>query len=64
MADDNGGNSFLGFILGGVVVVIALFGFLMYSGALPGGKPNSVSIQASKATTGTPADQHSSKTSP
>jgi hypothetical protein len=36
MADNGGGNSFLGFILGGVVVVVAILGFLMYSGSMPG----------------------------
>ena len=49
MADDAGGQSFLGFILGGVVVVVALIGFFMYQGGQVGGK---TSVFAVPTTTG------------
>lgn len=42
MADDGGGQSFLGFILGGVVVVVALIGFFVYSGGHMGGGKTAV----------------------
>jgi hypothetical protein len=32
MADDSGGMGFLGFILGGVVVVLAILAFVVYGG--------------------------------
>jgi hypothetical protein len=38
MADNGGGNAFLGFVLGGVVVVLALIAFVVYGGNLGGGK--------------------------
>ena len=33
---DSGGNSFLGFILGGVVVVLVIIGIFVYSGGFRG----------------------------
>jgi hypothetical protein len=40
MADGNsgGGNSFLAFVVGGLLVVVAVFGFILYSGGHIGGK--------------------------
>jgi hypothetical protein len=32
MADDSGGVGFLGFVLGGVVVVLAIIAFVIYGG--------------------------------
>ena len=32
MADDSGGMGFLGFVLGGVVVVLAVLAFVLYGG--------------------------------
>ncbi len=32
MADNGGSNAFLGFILGGIVVVLLIFGFIIYGG--------------------------------
>jgi len=32
MADESGGMGFLGFILGGVVVVVAIIAFVVYGG--------------------------------
>jgi hypothetical protein len=51
MADNSGGNAFLGFILGGVVVVVAIIGILMYTGNFPGSNKASVSIELPKPTT-------------
>jgi hypothetical protein len=52
MADNGGGNAFLGFILGGVVVVVALIALAMYTGNFPGGGSKSqVSIELPKPTT-------------
>ena len=47
MADDSGGMSFLGFILGGVVVVLAVLAFVMYGGQ--GGSKNVVNLELPKA---------------
>ena len=45
MADNGGGQSFLGFILGGVVVVVALIGFFMYQGGnIAGGKTAIIAV--------------------
>jgi hypothetical protein len=38
MADDSGGMSFLGFVLGGVVVVVAVLAFVVYGGQGTGPK--------------------------
>ncbi len=51
MADNGGGNSFLGFILGALVVVVALMGYLMYSGVLPGQNTSTVKLEIPKAQT-------------
>lgn len=32
MADDSGGMGFIGFVLGGVVVVVAILAFVLYGG--------------------------------
>jgi hypothetical protein len=48
MADNGGGNAFLGFILGGVVVVVAILGVLMYTGNFPGSDKAQVSIELPK----------------
>jgi hypothetical protein len=49
MADNGGGNAFLGFILGGVVVVVAIIGILMYTGNFPGSSNKaSLSIEVPK----------------
>jgi hypothetical protein len=32
MADDSGGIGFLGFVLGGVLVVLAIIAFVLYGG--------------------------------
>ena len=51
MADNSGGNAFLGFILGGVVVVLAIIGFMMFSsGNFGGGDTSSVKIEVPKVT--------------
>jgi len=47
MADDSGGMGFLGFILGGVVVVLAVLAFVMYGGQ--GSGPNVVNLELPKA---------------
>lgn len=45
MADNGGGQSFLGFIVGGVVVVVAILGFVIYSGGnLGGGKTAIIAV--------------------
>lgn len=41
---DNGGSSFLGFILGGIVVVVAVLAFVVYSGQLGGGSATKVEL--------------------
>ena len=42
MADDSGGMGFLGFVLGGVVVVLAVLAFVLYGGQGTG--PNTVKL--------------------
>jgi hypothetical protein len=45
MADNAGGQSFLGFILGGVVVVVALIGFFIFQGGhAVGGKTAVIAV--------------------
>jgi hypothetical protein len=46
MADDSGGMGFLGFILGGVVVVVAIIAFVVYGGT---GPSKTVNIELPKA---------------
>ncbi len=48
---DNSGTSFLGFIVGGVVVVLAILVFAIYSGNL-GGSGTTVKVETPKI--GTP----------
>ena len=48
---DGGGQSFLGFILGGVVVVVAIIGFFLYSGGHLGGGSKTVNINVPAPTT-------------
>jgi hypothetical protein len=48
MADDSGGMGFLGFILGGVVVVLAIIAFVVYGGQF-GGPSKTVNIELPKA---------------
>ncbi|MGH6768379.1 MAG: hypothetical protein ACRECO_05080 [Xanthobacteraceae bacterium] len=45
---DNSGNSFLGFIVGGLVVVVAILGIFLYSGNFRGG--DSVRVELPKPT--------------
>ncbi|HEV1999645.1 MAG TPA: hypothetical protein VGQ97_04085 [Xanthobacteraceae bacterium] len=50
MADNSGGsNTFLGFILGGVVVVVAVIAFLVYGGGF-GEKTSTIKIELPKTT--------------
>lgn len=53
MADDSGGMSFLGFVLGGVVIVLAIIAFVVYGGQNTG--PKTVNLEL--PTTGTPASR-------
>ena len=46
---DNSSTGFLGFILGGVVVVIAILAFVMYGGGI-GEKTSTVKIELPKTT--------------
>jgi len=41
---DNSSTGFLGFILGGVVVVLAAVVFFAYGGSLPGGSSKTVNV--------------------
>ena len=45
---DSGGNSFLGFILGGVVVVLVILGIFAYNGGFGGG--DTVRVELPKPT--------------
>ncbi len=45
---DNSGTSFLGFIVGGVVVVLAILVFAIYSGNLGGGSSSTVKVELPK----------------
>jgi len=51
MADGSGdgGTPVLAFILGGAIVIIAVFGFFMYTGHHGGGTGNGVQITANVA---------------
>ena len=49
---DNSGNSFLGFILGGVVVVLVIIGVIMFTGGnFGGGNTSTVRIEVPKVVT-------------
>jgi hypothetical protein len=49
---DSGGNSFLGFILGGVVVVLVIIAIVMFSGGFfGGGNTSTVRIEVPKVGT-------------
>jgi hypothetical protein len=48
MADGSGGNAFLGFVLGGVVVVLVVIGFLAFNGNFRGG--DTVRVELPKPT--------------
>jgi hypothetical protein len=48
MADNSGGMGFMGFILGGVVVVLAILAFVVYGGQ-NGGSTKTVNIELPKA---------------
>lgn len=48
MADDSG-NAFLGFIVGGLVVVVAIIGIVLYSGNFRSG--DTVRVELPKPTT-------------
>jgi hypothetical protein len=47
MADNSGGMGFLGFVLGGVVVVLAILAFVVYGGQGTG--PKTVNLELPKA---------------
>jgi hypothetical protein len=49
MADDSGGVGFLGFLLGGVVVVLAIIAFVIYGGEGTG--PRTVNLDLPTAAT-------------
>ena len=49
MADDGGGTGFLGFVLGGVLVVLAIIAFVVYGGEGTG--PRTVNLDLPNATT-------------
>jgi hypothetical protein len=49
--EDNSRNAFLGFISGGLVAIVGLMGFLMYSGALPERNASMVQIEMAKPET-------------
>jgi hypothetical protein len=59
MAEGNssGGNSFLAFLVGGLLVVVAVIGFMMYSGGnfspAPAKKSVDINISAPKVPSGT-----------
>lgn len=48
MADDSGGMGFLGFILGGVVVVLAIIAFVVYGGGNMASPSKTVNIELPK----------------
>ncbi len=50
MADNSGGMGFVGFILGGVVVVVAILAFVVYGGQGTG-PSKTVNIELPKAAT-------------
>lgn len=50
MADDSGGMGFLGFILGGVVVAVAILAFVLYGGQGTG-PSKTVNIELPKTST-------------
>jgi len=43
---DGGGNAVLAFILGGAIVLIAVFGFFVYNGHHGGGTDNGIHVTA------------------
>jgi hypothetical protein len=49
MADDGGGVGFLGFVLGGVVIVLAIMAFVIYGGEGTG--PKVVNLELPQAAT-------------
>jgi hypothetical protein len=50
MADNGGSNAFLGFVLGALVVVVALIGLGMYGGGyFNGAKTSTIKIEVPKA---------------
>ncbi len=51
MADNGGGNLLLGFILGGLVMIVAVMGFLMYNGGLRDQNTSTVKLEIPKAQT-------------
>jgi hypothetical protein len=52
MADNGGGQSFIGFILGGVVVVMIIMGIFLYSGGhLGSGKTTVINVPSAPSTT-------------
>ena len=49
MADDSGGMGFLGFVLGGVVVVLAVIAFVLYGGQGTGPKTVKLDLPSTAA---------------
>ena len=49
MADDSGGMGFLGFVLGGVVVVLAVIAFVLYGGQGTGPKTVNLDLPSNTA---------------
>jgi hypothetical protein len=48
---DGAGNSFMGFVLGGVVVVLVIIGIVMFNGGnFGGGNTSTVKIEVPKVT--------------
>lgn len=47
---DGSGNSFLAFVLGGVVVVLVVIGIVLFAGGNFGGGTSTVRIEAPKIT--------------
>jgi F0F1-type ATP synthase assembly protein I len=45
MANDSGGNSFLSFVLGGLVVVLAILVFAIFGGHAGGDKSSTVKLE-------------------
>jgi hypothetical protein len=48
MADGGGGNAFLGVILGGVLIVVVILGFVVFGGGFRGG--DTVRVELPKPT--------------
>jgi len=51
MADDSGGTGFLGFVLAGVVVVLAVIAFVLYGGQGTGPKTVTLDLPNTAAPT-------------